>query len=139
MGPERVSESPLESAMYGFVDAYDRAYEDAASRHELSVAQVCVLIRLGEARTMGSLATELQCLPSNITQIVNRLSQRGLVHREPDPRDRRSRLLSLTPAGRRAKQAFEHAFTFARDAEQRLGRKEAEQLARLLAKAMGQG
>lgn len=123
--------------MYAFVDAYDRAYEAAAARHGLSVAQTCVLVRLDQPRTMGSLATELQCLPSNITQIVDRLSQRNLVDREPDPDDRRSRLLRLTPSGRRVKRDFERAFTFARDAEQRLSHTEAEQLAALLVKAMG--
>ena len=48
---------------------------------------------------MGSLAVELQCDASNITQIVNRLEARGFVAREADPTDRRARLLRLTRDG----------------------------------------
>jgi DNA-binding MarR family transcriptional regulator len=82
-------------------------------------------------------ATELQCLPSNITQIVNRLARSGLVDREPDPHDGRSRLLRLTPYGRQTTSDFERDFTFVHDAEQRVNREETQQLTSLLAKSMG--
>ncbi len=124
-------------AMYSFVDAYDRAYEAAASAHDLSVAQVCVLVRLHEPRAMGSMAEELQCDASNITQIVNRLEARGLVAREADPADGRARLIRLTRDGGRVVRGFEHAFAFSRDAVGRLSPDEAQDLVRLLGKATG--
>lgn len=128
-----------EQAMYAFVDAYDRDYGAAATAFDLTVPQVCVLVRLRQPRTMGSLAVELECDASNITQIVNRLEARGLVSREEDPIDRRSRLLRLTREGLRIVRGFERAFTFARDAVDRLSPRETEELARLLRKARGPG
>ncbi len=50
---------------------------------------------------MHKLAAELGCDNSNVTGLVDRLAARGLVAREPGPRDRRVRQVVLTPAGRR--------------------------------------
>lgn len=38
---------------------------------------------------------------STLGDVVARLARRGLLRRTPDPQDRRSRVLTLTPAGRR--------------------------------------
>ena len=56
----------------------------------------------GESLPLGQLADRLSCVKSNITQLVDRLETDGLVRREPDPRDRRTRLAVLTLAGRKA-------------------------------------
>lgn len=125
--------------MYQFVDSYDRAYEQAASSLGLSVAQVCVLIRLEAPRTMGSLASELDCDASNITQIVNRLEARGLVVRGSSPHDGRARLPRLTDQGRQAVAEFERAFTFPDLARSRLTADDLRTLTRLLEAAMGGG
>ena len=126
-----------ESALFDLVDSYDRAYETAATSQSLSVAQACVLGRLTAPRGMGSLAEELGCDASNITQIVARLETRGLVTREPDPADRRGRLIIRTPAGDEVTARFEEAFEFGRDAVRRLSRSEQDQLTALLRKALG--
>jgi len=127
----------LSNVLYDFVDAYDRAFEAAAANQRLSVAQACVLIRLDEKRGMSSLAVELGCDASNITQIVARLESRGLVTREPSPTDGRARLIVRTPDGDVTKTRFEAAFEFARDVTERLSADECEQLTSLLHKAMG--
>ena len=49
---------------------------------------------------MCRIAEALDCDPSNITGIVDRLQARGLVERRSDPRDRRVKKLVLTPQGR---------------------------------------
>ncbi|WP_083948136.1 MarR family winged helix-turn-helix transcriptional regulator [Thermobifida cellulosilytica] len=49
---------------------------------------------------MRELADRLACDRSNITGIADQLEQRGLAERTPG-RDRRVKLLQLTPAGRR--------------------------------------
>ncbi|MDQ4052177.1 MAG: MarR family transcriptional regulator [Actinomycetota bacterium] len=126
-----------ESALFELVDSYDRAYETAATTQALSGAQACVLGRLDAPRGMGSLAQELGCDASNITQIVARLERRGLVTRQPDPSDRRGRLISRTPAGDDVNAQFEQAFEFGRDAVQRLSRAEQDQLTALVRKALG--
>jgi DNA-binding MarR family transcriptional regulator len=65
-----------------------------AALHQLTVA--------GESLPLGQLAERLACVKSNITQLIDRLEADGLVTREPDPNDRRSRLAVMTSAGRKA-------------------------------------
>lgn len=52
---------------------------------------------------MGELAKVLVCDNSNVTWITDRLEERGLVERQPAERDRRVKLLVLTPEGRRVR------------------------------------
>lgn len=49
---------------------------------------------------MRELAAALACDNSNVTGIIDRLEDRGLVERRPDPADRRVKMLVVTPAGR---------------------------------------
>jgi len=51
------------------------------------------------SRPMGSLATAWECDASNVTWMVDRLEQRGLVERRPHPTDRRVKTVALTPLG----------------------------------------
>lgn len=135
-GPSAVADD-FEATLYDFVDSYDRAYEFAAADQRLSVAQICVLIRLDERRGMRSLATELGCDASNITQIVARLESRGLVSRQPDPADGRARLIARTREGDTVSTGFAASFTFAEEAASRLTSDERDQLTALLRKALG--
>ena len=134
-GPVTAS-TDAERAMFDFVDAYDRAYEKAASQHGLSVAQACVLGRLTEPRGMRDLAAELGCDASNVTQIIARLESRDLVKRRVHPEDRRSRQIVRTPDGADLYADFEESFAFARAAVSHLSATEQDQLATLLRKAL---
>lgn len=58
---------------------------------------------LDEPRTMGEVATALNCDNSNVTGIVDTLEEKGLATREPAPRDRRVKLIALTAKGRRVR------------------------------------
>ena len=122
--------------MFEFVDAYNQAWEAAASQHELSTAHACVLGRVATRHSMGELAEELRCDASNITQIVTRLEARGLVQREPNPEDRRSRQIVRTPSGGELYGAFEESFEFPRAAATKLTVAERKQLTALLHKAL---
>ena len=75
------------------------------------------LMRAGGSLPLGQLAERLACVKSNVTQLVDRLDADGLVTREPDPNDRRSRLAVITDAGRAA---YEKGSAIHRDAEQQL-------------------
>jgi len=70
---------------------------------ELSAIQCHVLhlIEPGRPLPMSRLAETLSCDASNVTGLVDRLESRGLVRRQPSPRDRRVKVLELTPAGAR--------------------------------------
>ncbi|GAA1853491.1 MarR family winged helix-turn-helix transcriptional regulator [Myceligenerans crystallogenes] len=127
----------LEQALFTFVDAYNQAWDAAASDHGLSTAQACVLGRVEHRRGMGELAEELRCDASNITQIVARLETRDLVHREPHPDDRRSRQIVRTPDGDKLYGDFEESFELPRTAAANLTAAEREQLTALLHKALG--
>jgi DNA-binding MarR family transcriptional regulator len=134
-GPVTAS-TDAERAMFDFVDAYDRAYETAALKHGLSVAQACVLGRLAEPRGMRELADELGCDASNVTQIIARLETRDLVRRQTGPHDRRSRQIIRTAGGSALYAEFEESFEFARSAISNLSAQEQDQLASLLRKAL---
>lgn len=134
-GPVATS-TDVEQAMFDFVDAYDRAYGDAAAAHDLSVAQACVLGRITGRRGMRDLADELGCDASNVTQIVARLESRDLLERQPSPDDGRSRQVVRTPTGDKLNANFERSFEFARDAAANLSHDEQNQLAYLLRKAL---
>lgn len=62
-----------------------------------------VLLHLSEAGEpglrMSQLAKAVVISKSGLTSLVDRMAQRGLVERAPDPRDRRAVLVALTPEG----------------------------------------
>jgi MarR family transcriptional regulator, organic hydroperoxide resistance regulator len=73
-----------------------------AQEFELAPQQMIALRILGGGpRKMGDLANALFCDNSNVTGIVDRLEERGLVRREAAEGDRRVRLLVLTDKGER--------------------------------------
>ena len=87
---------------YTFSAAIGRWSAAVLAELELTEALGDVLWQLGavgEAVPMRDLAGRLQCDPSNVTFLADRLEERGLIERRPDLSDRRVKLLALTPAG----------------------------------------
>src|SRR5215212_11804643 len=78
----------------------------------LSLRQYAALngIRQG-ASSPGELARLWQVTPAVITGVIDRLEQRELVRREPDPTDRRRLRLALTDTGLAASALVERALT----------------------------
>lgn len=96
------------------------------------------LEKAGEPLPLGQLADRLACVKSNVTQLVDRLEKDGLVIRRLNPKDRRTKLADLTPAGRRAVQEGNRVKEEAeREVLNRLSRAEAQQLGALLEKMGG--
>jgi DNA-binding MarR family transcriptional regulator len=75
-----------------------------AQQLDLHPGQAGVLRLLAEPQPMGELAGVMHCDNSNITGIVDRLEERGLVERQPAEYDRRVKLIALTPEGRRLRE-----------------------------------
>jgi MarR family transcriptional regulator, organic hydroperoxide resistance regulator len=69
---------------------------------DLSSAQGELLCSLEpeETAAMVSIARTLHCHDSNVTGLVDRLEQRGLIERRSDPQDRRVKLIALTKEGK---------------------------------------
>jgi MarR family transcriptional regulator, organic hydroperoxide resistance regulator len=73
-----------------------------AQEFELAPQQMIALRMLGAGpRKMSELAQALFCDNSNVTGIVDRLEERGLVRREAAEGDRRVKMLVLTKTGER--------------------------------------
>lgn len=72
-----------------------------AQEFDLAPQQMQTLKTLGQRgpMPMSELAGVLFCDTSNVTGIVDRLEDRGLVVRRPAPHDRRVKLLELTERG----------------------------------------
>jgi MarR family transcriptional regulator, organic hydroperoxide resistance regulator len=75
---------------------------------ELSPVQCHVLhlIEPGQPLPMRRLADTLSCDASNVTGLIDRLEERGLVERRPSNEDRRVKQLELTPSGVRVRRAL---------------------------------
>jgi DNA-binding MarR family transcriptional regulator len=118
--------------------AVEGQVDRALARIGLSLPKLAALAQLhaaGESMPLGELASRLACVKSNVTQLVDRLEADGLVSREPDPNDRRSRLAVLTSAGRKAFEAGTRVQQQAeREAFGSLSADESQQLQALIAK-----
>jgi DNA-binding MarR family transcriptional regulator len=78
---------------------YDE-YDAAAAAHDLTGVQAKLLTVVADGPVpMNRIAAVLKCEPSNITGLVDRLTARGLVTRQPSPADRRVKLIAATAAG----------------------------------------
>lgn len=73
----------------------------------LSLPQFSVLnnfVRLGGTRTPAQLAAAFQVTRGAMTNTIARLEQQGCVRVEPSPVDGRSKIISITAAGRRLRE-----------------------------------
>jgi MarR family transcriptional regulator, organic hydroperoxide resistance regulator len=89
--------------------------------HDLPLAHyepMAVMERYGGCRVY-EIATELAITTGGASKLIDRIEARGLCRRRPNPDDRRSSLLELTPAGR--KLLIKAAGTFDDELERRLG------------------
>ena len=74
--------------------------------HGLTQSQFSVLnwfIRVDRQATPGRLAKAFQLTPGAMTNTLSKLESKGFVRIEPDPDSGRSKIVRLTPAGRRAR------------------------------------
>ena len=91
----------LRASLYELVGRFLADYERAAVAHGLTLTQARVLgFAACEPLSQRQLAERFGCDPSNISVLVDRLVERELVERRPDPSDGRVKLIAATPAGR---------------------------------------
>lgn len=105
------------------------------ARHDMTRAQWRILANLGAygAMTAAEVSRRAQTEKSKISRALTGMSERGLVARSARKDDRRSELLDLTPAGRALhSEMVRDAQAFDDELRQRLGKAEAQALARAL-------
>ena len=80
------------------IDALDREL----AQYDISAPQLIVLASLAnkEADSPSKLCRSISYDPGAMTRMVDRLEQKGLIHRVPHPDDRRATNLELTAAGK---------------------------------------
>ncbi|MEV0232852.1 MarR family transcriptional regulator [Nonomuraea sp. NPDC050786] len=82
-------------------------YADSAREYGITSQQgqlLCVL--MAQPYGMSELGGILRLAKSSLTELVDRSAQRGLVRREPDPRDGRAVRVTLTERGGEVAEAF---------------------------------
>lgn len=77
------------------------AKQRSLSEFDLTPAQAQLLVFLNPDRPlpMSELANRLGCDASNVTGLVDRLEERGLLERRADAEDRRVKMIAVTSSG----------------------------------------
>jgi DNA-binding MarR family transcriptional regulator len=131
-------------------DAFDRVRQIAfdgehvermaalGTRTKLSPGVIKTLVRLGasDGISMGEMARGIGCDPSYITALVDDLADRGLATREPDPIDRRVKIIVLTAQGRKLAEDIHAVLSVPPASFSALSRTELRQLRDLLEKVV---
>lgn len=103
----------IDSEVEGIVDRicklnkyFVTTLEDTVAELGLDHAEYKLLVRLrsggpGAKESAGDLSRALVMSSGGMTNLLDRLEERGLIRRTSDPDDRRSVLVQLTPAGRK--------------------------------------
>jgi DNA-binding MarR family transcriptional regulator len=84
----------------GFTHAMKDHAHQVFAEFDVTPSQADALRNLGAPRSQRELAGCLAFDASSVTDIVDRLEERGLVERQVDPADRRVRRIVLTAKGR---------------------------------------
>ena len=81
------------------------------AQHGVSMWAYSVLTALAARpyRGQNALAEAIGADKTRIIDVLDDLQERGLISREPDPADRRARLLAVTPRGRRVRDQVRRA------------------------------
>jgi DNA-binding MarR family transcriptional regulator len=99
---EREDRRDLAAMLHPLTRALVAAELPVLARHGISMWGYIVLNALedGPARTQAALAQAIGADKTRIIATLDGLQQAGLITREPDPADRRIRLLAISAAGR---------------------------------------
>jgi DNA-binding MarR family transcriptional regulator len=89
----------LTATIFGVMQRMKQHSARKAADWDMSVAQVRALYALRDPLSMRELAERLYLDPSNLTALVDRLEDLGLVERQADADDRRVKRLVITEKG----------------------------------------
>lgn len=99
-----LSKHPVDSIGLVLVDAarllriqIDRALEDAGLGLTAGEARTLAYVSLYPASRQTALAAQMNVEPMTLVTFLDRLESRSLITREPDPTDRRAKIIQLAP------------------------------------------
>ncbi|QRM35479.1 MarR family winged helix-turn-helix transcriptional regulator [Microvirga sp. VF16] len=75
----------------------DRAFEEAGLGLTAGEARTLAYVALYPASRQTALAAQMNVEPMTLVIFLDRLESRGLIAREPDPTDRRAKIVQLAP------------------------------------------
>ncbi|HKV22922.1 MAG TPA: MarR family transcriptional regulator [Mycobacterium sp.] len=109
MAAEPARRPDLAAMLAPFVRELIAAEEPVLEAHGLTMWGYVVLSALDRSsiRTQAALATAIGADKTRIIGTLDELQSGGYIDRRPDPEDRRARLLAITDAGRRVKDAVQ--------------------------------
>lgn len=86
-------------------------WASVAERNGLSLVQLHAigLLMSAEALPMVHISSLLCCDASYVTGIVDRLEEQGIVERRENPKDRRVKMVALTPKGKQLRKNVQQA------------------------------
>lgn len=120
----------------GFGELMQHRMHAVVAAHDLTPPLFGVLRVLSDPASMSDVADRLSCDASYVTGLADRLEERGLVERRPQPADRRVKQLALTDEGRRAREMLLDELGVSRQAFPELDDEEVDTLVRLLRKIL---
>jgi DNA-binding MarR family transcriptional regulator len=108
---DRQPRQDLAAMLHPLTRALVAAELPVLARHGISMWGYVVLNALehGPARTQAALAQSIGADKTRIIATLDELQQAGLISREPDPADRRIRLLAISAAGRQVRAGAQSA------------------------------
>lgn len=96
-----MSDTAAREAWSLIVQFFKSAKQRSLSEFDLTAAQAQLLISIDPERpvAMSELASSLGCDASNVTGLVDRLEERGMLERRAASQDRRVKMIGVTTAG----------------------------------------
>jgi DNA-binding MarR family transcriptional regulator len=97
-----VTPQQLSDEIMRLINNFKADFDKVAEGCHLTKVQLFALqaINYKDEIPMGQMADALHCDPSNVTGIVDRLVNHGLIVREESPKDRRTKIIRLTEKGK---------------------------------------
>ena len=119
-----------------FAATYMHETDLAAEELGLTRTQAVLLGSAMEPGSIRELADRIGCDPSNLTGVVQRLTERGLIAVKPDPSDRRVKRIALTRTGVKTVDRLNRGSARLFDAIDRASTAEQAALRKFLARAL---
>lgn len=122
-----------------FVDGQSCHYAEACDTCGLTPPQASLMLKLepGGAYPMATLANALSCHASNVTGLVDRLEEQGLLERKASADDRRVKHITMTAKGQSLRERLVEATYTAPVDFANLEEKELEKLVALMQRLRG--